>query len=303
MTIKKVLSDLLSTDSGKRHPFRVLSRFAYLQVRKRLSTKPFVFTTCTGTKAYVQAGVDTTGSAGLFYTGILELREVACLYHLLKPGESFFDIGANQGAWGLILAGKGVACHEFEPSSETFQSLQRQIDIQSPDVRSLLHAHQCAISDYDGEASFTVGLGQANHLASAEATSPMINRTETVTMAKLDTIAEEYGIPTAIKIDTEGFTNEVLRGGASVLASPRLRAIAIETFRFADGLTERHLEVEAILEKSGFLPFDYNPAERKLSRLSDPLEGRQDTLYLRGDKHDLSRIAGAQCLTVLGDRY
>jgi hypothetical protein len=129
MRILKVLSDLLSTDSGKRHPLQVLGRFAYLQTRKRLSAKPVVFTTCTGTKSYVQAGVDTTGSAGLFYTGILELREVVCLYHLLKPGENFFDIGANQGAWGLILAGKVVVCHEFEPSSETFQSLQRQIDI------------------------------------------------------------------------------------------------------------------------------------------------------------------------------
>jgi hypothetical protein len=167
----------------------------------------------------------------------------------------------------------------------------------------LLHAHQCAISNYYGEATFTVGLGQANHLASAEAASPMNNCTETVAMARLDTIALKYGIPTAIKIDTEGFTNEVLRGGASVLASPRLRVIAIETFRFADGLTERHLEVEAILAQYGFLTFDYNPAERRLSRLSDPLKGRQDKLYLRADKEDLSRLAGSQSLAVLGDCY
>lgn len=169
-------------------------------------------------------------------------------------------------------------------------------------VRSLLHAHQCAISDCDGEGTFTVGLGQANHLAYAGASSPINNRTETVAMAKLDTTAEEYGIPTAIKIDAEGFANEVFRRGESMLASPRLRVIAIETFRFADGLTERHLEVEAILARHGFQPFDHNPQRRQLSRLSDPLEGRRDTLYLRADEEDLSRMAQSEWLTVLGDR-
>lgn len=212
MKAYKVLSDLLSTDSGRKHPIKVLSRFLYLQLRKRFSSHPFVFATCTGTKAFVQRGVDTTGSAGIFYTGILELREVACLYHLLKPGDIFFDVGANQGAWGLILAGKGVVCHEFEPSSDTFHSLLRQIEIQSPDIGSLLHPHQCAISDCNGEVSFTVGLGQANHLVSTLANVSHCVQTESVPMARLDTLALQYGMPVAIKIDTEGFTNEVLKG-------------------------------------------------------------------------------------------
>ena len=113
MKIHKLFSDLLSTDVGKQHPFQLLVRFMYLNLRKRLTPGPIVFSTCSGTKAYVQSKVDTSGAAGLFYAGILELREVACLWHLLRSGDIFFDVGANQGAWGLILAAKGVSSHLF----------------------------------------------------------------------------------------------------------------------------------------------------------------------------------------------
>jgi FkbM family methyltransferase len=300
--LTKVLSDLLGTDIGRRRPIGVLWRFTCLNIRKRLTSGKVVFKTISGSKAFVQRGVDTSGASGLFYTGFLELHEVVCLWHLLREGDIFFDIGANQGAWGLCLAPKGVVCHEFEPSQSTFASLQKQIQINSEEIRSLITPHCFAVSDQNGECFFTTGLGQANHLLvdeffSASASNQNFEKVQVVT---LDSIGEAYGVPTAIKIDTEGFTNEVLKGGRVVLADPRLRVIVIEAFRFADGLTVRHLEVESILASYNFYPYDYDPSGRHLRRLLDPLEGRQDTLYLRASQEDLDRLRSSEPIEVCG---
>lgn len=296
----KTVSDLLKTDIGTLKPIQVISRFIGLQARKRFSDMPIIFKTCTGTKAFVQKGVDTIGSAGLYYTGILELQEVVCLWHLLRDGDIFFDVGANQGAWGLILAAKGVICHEFEPSSETFRNLNRQIELQDQDVRQRLISHQVAISDGEGIAKFSKGLGQSNHLFGKDIGDEQLINYENIKTSSLDNVSEQFGYPTAIKIDTEGFTNEVLVGADKTLSNPKLRVIAIEAFRFADGLQERHVWVENKLGEYGFLPHAYDPKSRQLRLLLDPLEGRQDTLYLRPSEDDLLKIRESKSLMCLG---
>jgi FkbM family methyltransferase len=284
--LQKTLSDLLNLDMGKRKPIRVIFRFLILQIRKRITSSPIVFSTCVGTKAFVQKGIDTTGSAGLFYTGILEFQEVVYLWHLLREGNIFFDIGANQGAWGLILSAKGVTCHELEPSSETYKNLIAQINLQNSNILSRLNAHQLACSSKNGVARFSKGLGQANHLV----INMVDDNSEEVQTITLDTLTEKFGCPTAIKIDTEGFTKEVIESGDNTLSNPTLRAIVIETFRFANGLDKEHLEIEKKLKSYGFLPYYYDPEQRQLNEIETPLEGRQDTIYSRLSADDLSKI-------------
>ena len=70
----------------------------------------------------------------MYYCGILEVPEVLFAWNLLRENDIFFDIGANQGSWGLILCAKGVYCNEFEPSSETF----RQLENKNPIIRNII---------------------------------------------------------------------------------------------------------------------------------------------------------------------
>lgn len=89
-------------------------------------------------------------------------------------------------------------------------------------------------------------------------------------------------------------------GADKTLSNPKLRVIAIEAFRFADGLQERHVWVENKLGEYGFLPHAYDPKSRQLRLLLDPLEGRQDTLYLRPSEDDLLKIRESKSLMCLG---
>src|SRR4051812_25423925 len=116
MLLYRVLRDLLGSDAGRRHPVRLLGRFAYLQMRRRFGPSPFVFTTPTGTTALVERVGDFSAITGLYYMDMPDLQETAFACHALRPGEVLWDVGANQGFWSLLLAGRGVEAHAFEPA-------------------------------------------------------------------------------------------------------------------------------------------------------------------------------------------
>ena len=296
------ISRLLETPIAKNNKFRVVINIFIFQIKKNFSKKPFIFKTCTNTFAYTQKNIDTTGIAGLFYTGLIEASEILCAWHLVRPNDIFFDIGANQGAWGLVLCSKNIYCHEFEPSSETFQSLQKQISL-NKDFKDYLLAHNLAISNKNGIIEFTVGRGQNNQIKSEFTENTLKSAYEKVKVATLDSLAEKYGYPTIIKIDTEGFTNEVLEKGEKVLKNKSLKAIFIETFRKYDSRTKRFIEMEKMLANYGFFPYFFDIKNRLFTAITKPDEGGQDTIYLRNNKENLSLIKESKPLKIFNQYY
>jgi FkbM family methyltransferase len=45
----------------------------------------------------------------------------------MKPGEVLYDVGANMGQYALIAAARGLSVHAFEPESQNFALLMRNI--------------------------------------------------------------------------------------------------------------------------------------------------------------------------------
>jgi len=301
MLLYRVLRDLLGTDAGRRHPLRLLGRFGYLQLRRRLGPSPFVFTTSTGTSALVERVGDFSAITGLYYTDLPDLQETAFACHTLRAGEVFWDIGANQGFWSILLAGRGVQAHAFEPTPITFQNQIKQFAAQRSPHRELLHGHNLAMSSKVGKMRFTVDRGQANYLLKDDETyAGAIAEVEVTT---IDGYSSQAPAPNFIKIDVEGWTLPVLQGAVETLKSPHLHALVIETFRFADGATPEMRAVEKLLEEFGFRPFSYDPSGRRLKPLLELNEGRQDTIYARDDAPLRERLRSAEPVYCFGDRY
>ncbi len=295
-------SKLLKTPIAKDNKFRVIINILIFQIKKNFSKKPFVFKTCSNTFAYAQKNIDTSGIAGLFHTGLIEASEILCAWHLLRPNDIFFDIGANQGSWGLVLCAKNIYCHEFEPSSETFKSLKKQISF-NKDFKDYLLPHKLAISNKNGTTQFTVGRGQNNQIKSDFSVKTLKSSYEKVKVATLDSLAEKYGYPTIIKIDTEGFTNEVLEKGEKVLKHKSLKALFIETFRKYDMKTRRFIEMENILANYGFSPYFFDIKNRLLTPITKPNEGDQDTIYIRNNEENLYLIKESKPLKIFNKYY
>ena len=297
-----LIKNIFKTYIGKRHKFKVLKNIFFLQIRKKLLKRNTLFKTCTNTKALVQVGIDNGSISGMYYCGILEVPEVLFAWHLLRENDIFFDIGANQGSWGLILCAKGAYCHEFEPSSETFRQLEKQRS-HNKDYANKFIPHKLAVSNLDGFADFTIGKGQANSLKSSINEQFFEQKYEQVETNTLDTVAEKYGFPKVIKIDTEGFELQVLQKGNNVLSNPNLKALIIETFRDYNSETKELIAFEKILASYNFYPYFYDPLNRSIEAITKPYEGALNTIYFRVNRENLVLLKESIPIKLFGKCY
>ena len=138
------------------------------------------------------------------------------------------DVGANKGEWslhalaGASAAGKTIQLHAFEPSAATREILQRNLSpYRGVEVQAL------ALSSTEGQANFfTNGIGSGtNSLSPISGTD-----TERVQLSTVDGFIRQRGIESIgmMKVDTEGFDLEVLKGAASSLARGAIELVQFE---------------------------------------------------------------------------
>jgi FkbM family methyltransferase len=138
--------------------------------------------------------------------------ELPLLRDLVRPGDLTIDIGANLGVYAYELARLTGRVLAFEPN---------------PDLAKLLKAvrprgaaiYQVALSDTDGEAELLVPTGHGAHgIATLRRESDLGDAVERVSVPtrRLDTY-KLHGVR-FIKIDVEGFEEQVLEGAAETIA-------------------------------------------------------------------------------------
>ena len=138
-----------------------------------------------------------------------------------------FDVGGRFGDYGLLLRNNNYRGHifSFEPVEANFRRLQ---EVCAPDPQ--WHAYHCALGSERGTAEINVsrGTNYSSFLSpsayGAESSADIeVERTEVVQVKRLDEVFGEVtaGIaqPQAyLKMDTQGFDLEVLRGASGCLA-------------------------------------------------------------------------------------
>lgn len=130
-------------------------------------------------------------------------------------GERAFDIGANGGITSRLLAERFDEVHAFEPAVESFNVLAERLP---PNVT----AHLKAVSDHDGTVTLDerAVLGRMGELTTGDTMVRSWGEqsgTRQVPSVTIDTLAEEYGEPDFVKIDTEGHEKAIVEGGLKTL--------------------------------------------------------------------------------------
>ena len=144
-------------------------------------------------------------------------------------GASFFDIGANTGAFSLLAAklhGDRITVYAIEPAFETFEALVHNIvqnesaDVIIPLPVGLSDATRIEMFNYH-----RLGAGTARHVL-GESGDPMPQPFEpvakhSVLAFRLDDLIEEFRIPppTHVKLDVDGLEYRVIAGAQRALAS------------------------------------------------------------------------------------
>jgi FkbM family methyltransferase len=261
-------------------PWKAWARFAAWQVRSRLQDEVIV-SWVAGQKLAVRRGM--AGATGNIYVGLHEFHDMMVPLHFLRPGDLFFDIGANIGSYTVLAAGAvGANAWSFEPDPGTARHLRRNIALNGLEGR--VTVHELALGPEAGEVRFSTGLDATNKVVAGDGAN-----TRSVRQEALDAVAAAVR-PIMMKIDVEGYEDAVLAGASRVLADPGLQLVEIETVTDATAAT---------LAAHGFRPAFYDAMTRSLADASFGHE-TFNALYVRDRAFVARRLAEAKPVDVLG---
>jgi FkbM family methyltransferase len=181
-----------------------------------------------------------------------EPETVSWLESHLRPGDVFFDIGANVGAYSLVadaMAGGKCTIYSFEPSHATFASLSKNILLNDCQAR-MIPLHFALWSDTGLMALGFSSTAPGAALHSLRTVAPEGGPYLLVPAYRLDDLVSRLSLrtPNLIKIDVDGDELAVLRGSEEVLASSSLRSVLVEV----DESSESSLPIRHLMNGLGF---------------------------------------------------
>lgn len=268
------------------------TRYIRWQIGSRLVPGPVSVPLVGDVKLLVSPGM--TGATGNIYCGLHEFADMGFVLHVLNDSDLFLDVGANVGVYSMLAAATGASVLAIEPVPAAFGSLQKNIDLNA--LQKKIEARCIAAGATNGELLMTSNQDTMNHvLAKGQSDRSAIS----IPVVKLDDVAG-LRCPVLMKIDVEGFEQEVLAGSREVLANDALKAVIIEL----NGSGERHGvsddSIHATMHEYGFLPHAYDPLTRTLDMLASYNEGSGNTLYLRNIDDVEKRVKAAPKYRVAG---
>lgn len=212
--------------------FRAVGRVMVADAYVRITDRPVL----TPLGDDLLCAVDPRLASHKVLTGRLpDHAELSVLRRLLRRGDRFIDVGANIGVYSLIAAECGAEVIAFEPGTAAIAALRRNVALN--DLGGRIEVRQEAVGAGSGEIEFVDGVGTMGHVVTGAAdlarggaglfTGRSTRRVIRVPMVTLDEVIGGAEIA-ALKIDVEGFEDDVLTGAAIALAESRIGYVQLE---------------------------------------------------------------------------
>jgi FkbM family methyltransferase len=296
MSFFKTLAFINNHQLAKRHRLRAITRFFKWQISQKINPRPVAYPFIGNTKLWVQKGM--TGATGNIYTGLHDFEDMCFLLHFLRADDLFIDIGANIGSYTILAAGVAQAsCISIEPVPQTFEVLKKNVSIN--DLFNKVTALNIGIGAEKGILSFTKNLDTVNHVIRdnhQEKNDELIE----VSCECLDSLLAGKQQPSLLKIDVEGFEQEVINGAKGLLTGSTLKAIIIELNgsggRYGYDENNIHQQLKAV----GFNCYQYAPFTRELINVEG--FGNLNTIYLKDIDFVKDRLKTANSITVFSEK-
>ncbi|MEO8324592.1 MAG: FkbM family methyltransferase [Nitrospirota bacterium] len=176
----------------------------------------------------------------IYYQGESEPLTNRFLKAFLRPGMSFWDVGAHIGEHTLLAAlavGGSGEIHAFEPSPETFALLTANVNSNGLQTVTL---SQMAVSDTCADTTFQVFDEPAISCLTpgGEDTRKYKSTQIRVDCISLDHYSKGKRVPNLIKIDVEGAELSVLQGMVNLLCTESARSPVL-IFEFSPANAQR----------------------------------------------------------------
>ena len=171
---------------------------------------------------------------------------------VIQPGQTVFDLGANNGIHSLLfskLVGKNGKVYAFEPLPENVEEIKKNSALNNVENINIV---QTAVGSSDGSVRFLVGV--LNKQGSIMNNG---NQSGKEVEVKLTTLQNFIGTkqvkPDFIKIDIEGAESDALIGMGELIRQIR------PVFFIELHTPEQDRKVGAILKENGYKVYRVNP--------------------------------------------
>lgn len=184
--------------------------------------------------------------------------DMVLISNILKPGETFVDVGANIGwhtIYGALTVGPIGHVYAFEPVGKNIDVLQKNIEHNGLEW---VKPFKLALSDFNGvEAMHCSSTNFGDHiLAPTQVIFPDHEQLENVQCARFDDFIEQQNIdPTTIrlfKIDAQGSEVKILHGMHKTITKARPYIIMEYSPTHISACGSSVFELFAIIEKQKF---------------------------------------------------
>ena len=200
---------------------------------------------------------------GILNMGVLNPMETKFVKKILKPGDTFIDVGAYIDGWYTLLAsnivGKNGKVFSFEPHPYYAERLRKSIMLTKFKNITL---ENCGLSDKTRKAILYQG---------GLASSFIKHHTESLTKIKakkiesrlitLDSYVKNKNIKNIklIKIDVEGFEMKVISGSRNILKNSPPAYLLIETVdEFLKNADSSESNLISFMKNFGYKPYMFN---------------------------------------------
>lgn len=211
----------------------------------------------------------------------MELGLAAATERGLSP-KTVIDVGAFEGAWSRMA-------RQIWPNSSIFMfepnlAKQKNLALVARDINASLFSELLGAED-DVVVSYNVMESGSSVLSER---SPLDRTVERRSLRRIDSILKEIEAPAFLKIDTQGYEVEVLRGSTSILPSIDAILLEVAIIEVNEGAPLLH-NVLAHMKSIGFVTYDVleihrRPLDKALNQI-DILFVREDSALLSDKRH------------------
>jgi FkbM family methyltransferase len=158
---------------------------------------------------------------GVFQTDPIQVMEMQCFERLATPGMQLIDVGTHWGIFTLAalhFGGYQARVMGIEASNDVVKVYRDNLVINGVSDRVVVINAACGQSD-GSLKMLTTGAGGADYFV-----IPTEERTDTIEVSQVSVdsmVTTHLFKPTHLKIDVEGFEEEVLRGAVKTLKDSR----------------------------------------------------------------------------------
>ena len=194
---------------------------------------------------------------------------------LLTKQDIVFDVGTNIGTIANWLANRTKHVHGFEPHPENIEMTRDQVKLRKTKNITL---SQLALSKKPGTLQLHVKSFHGHHSLGDTAASPTVEKID-VEVETVDRYCSTHGIDRIdfLKIDVEGFEDDVLDGATSMLKDHRIGFVLFELRHSILASVDKHAkDIFTPLIENGYSIFTLDG--RTLA--TDELENPSDADYL-----------------------